>query len=437
MDDATAIISNCQSLLSSPQTLTETDARAAAAACEAWLNKNKRQPAITTYSRSGVSSNGLSFPPEILDAILRKIPYHQRRTLLSCSLVNNAWRRNSWAHYWKELRIPVPLAPIAGRYLLPFALEATKGIQVRMLSILSGPSDLVVKDLGLLLATPLFSGIRVLILDGSFGTFHALLALRSLPNLTYLRVYGLRDEPVAWEKYLRAWEKKLRLNEREEEEAWKIGLGNLKALDICMTEGATGGIMMDKLAMGLGAKLESLSLELTGDETKQRKTQLARVLQNVSQKCPRLVRLFLSCWDWSTDSLRRFVTTQHQLVHLILELDVHISDQLIQTIAASCVNLKILSFNAPNNSVATRDIYGDGTVTVNNMLDFVRHRGRDLEYLAFPNDSNSPLAFMNRADKLENLVLGEQDTVPQEIHDAAIARGVKLLPDASLPDYVD
>ncbi|KAJ3277978.1 hypothetical protein HK104_002763, partial [Borealophlyctis nickersoniae] len=78
--------------------------------------------------------------------------------------------------------------------------------------------------------------------------------------------------------------------------------------------------------------------------------------------------------------------------------------QLIRTIAASCVNLKFFSFYTGKNSVATslqHLVNGpflrglnimDGTVTVTDMLEFLRHRGRDLEHLTFNIAPNSPLA---------------------------------------------
>ncbi|KAJ3279851.1 hypothetical protein HK104_001121 [Borealophlyctis nickersoniae] len=401
MNDAVAIISVCQRLLSNLQTLTETDARAAVAACEAWLNKNN-------MSRP----TGFRFPPEILNAILRKIPYHQRHTLLSCSLVNKEWRRNSWPHYWKELAIHVPLAPTAS---VPWALPATKGIQVRKLSIFR-PSESVDigNDLALLFAMPLFSRIRVLNFGESrrLSTFHVLLALRSLPNLTYLHVYRLRDERVEWKE-------NLRLSERVEEETWRIGLGNLKAPTICMRDGSTGGIMLDKLAMGLGARLESLSMVLLNDETEQRRTRLARLLQNVSQNCPHLVHLSLICWRWSADFLRPFFTTQHQLADLNLLVDV--SDQLIQTILASCVTLKHFSF-AMRKDVPTRCLQhlangpflrslriinvgdtGDSTLTRKDILAFLRHRGRDLEYLVFPSDPHPLIPLAPLTEFLPNI----------------------------------
>ncbi|KAJ3279561.1 hypothetical protein HK104_001368 [Borealophlyctis nickersoniae] len=471
MDDAIAIISNCHRLLSRLQTLTEADARAAVAACKAWLNKNNPQSehTLTLVSRP----TGSRSPPEILNAILRKIPYAQRKTLLSCRLVNKEWQRNSWAHFWKEFKFysGQPLAPIAGRYLLPWALEATKGIQVRKLSLWSSPES-VEKDLALLLAAPLFNGIRVLLLGPHFSTFHVLLALRSLPHLTYLQLYCITDEPVAWGR-------NLRMSEREEEETWKLGLGKLKALDIHIHEyeGEMEWIMLDKLAMGLGANLESLSMIYPRhEETGQRGTQLARVLQNVSQNCPHLVNFEvilnpLSGPHWSTDSLNRFFTTQHQLVHL--RLFVNVSDQLIQTIAASCVNLKFFTFRPLQNGVANRSlqylatgpflrglhittsVFDDIPITVaeEGVLEFLRHRGRDLEYFKFPKDPNSRLAplneflpnvhafgiehagaysiedviaFINHADKLENLDIGIPDELPQEIRDVAIARGVRL-----------
>ncbi|KAJ3293001.1 hypothetical protein HK104_004846 [Borealophlyctis nickersoniae] len=98
------------------------------------------------------------------------------------------------------------------------------------------------------------------------------------------------------------------------------------------------------------------------------------------------------------------------------------------------------------------------------VLEFVRHRGRDLEYFKFPKDPSARIAplneflpnvrtfgiehegaystedviaFINHADKLENLYLGIPDEVPQEIRDVAIARRVRLTFKEYLPDYAE
>ncbi|KAJ3286401.1 hypothetical protein HK104_009054 [Borealophlyctis nickersoniae] len=118
------------------------------------------------------------------------------------------------------------------------------------------------------------------------------------------------------------------------------------------------------------------------------------------------------------------------------------------------------------------------TMAEKDILEFLRHRGRDLEYFRFPKDPNSRLAplieflpnvrtfsiepergyrtvdgtldvvepergyrtedvvaFINHADKLENLDIGIPGNVPQEIRDVAIARGVRLTCYEHMPDY--
>ncbi|KAJ3280810.1 hypothetical protein HK104_000391 [Borealophlyctis nickersoniae] len=94
------------------------------------------------------------------------------------------------------------------------------------------------------------------------------------------------------------------------------------------------------------------------------------------------------------------------------------------------------------------------------MLEYLRHRGRDLEYLQFPNAPNSSLpalheflpnirmfslwpskgyrtedlvAFIHHAPKLQRLQLGGGQTYPQAIRDVAIARGVELGAIGGLP----
>ncbi|KAJ3280568.1 hypothetical protein HK104_000579 [Borealophlyctis nickersoniae] len=87
------------------------------------------------------------------------------------------------------------------------------------------------------------------------------------------------------------------------------------------------------------------------------------------------------------------------------------------------------------------------------ILEFLRHRGRDLEYFVFlpaPNSRLAPLikvlpnsdhrtedviAFINNADKVENLFIRNLNNIPQEIHDVAIARGVKLVSGGFPPRY--
>ncbi|KAJ3279679.1 hypothetical protein HK104_001247 [Borealophlyctis nickersoniae] len=378
---------------------------------------------------------------------------------------------------WRDQR--KDLAAAARYFSFPWALEVTRGIKVRDFSVDEDWRESL-DDLPLLFATPIFSGIRVLSLMGDdVSTLHLLMALRSLPNLISLECDQLNDEPVDWGE-------NLQLDETKENEAWRVGLGNLRALSIVKRpsiESEPDGIMLDKLAAGLGAKLESLRLHHPL-EREQAKGQFGQLLRNLSDKCPNLVDFTFDSLDSLdtkvTDSLTRFISTQQQLVHL--SLTINVSDDLIGTIAASCLNLKYLEiwvgkyaktrcfqylgtgpylrglkiFQKTENAIAGEDITG-----------FLQHRGKNLEHFRFPNDNDqhcalAPLipflpnirdfgagqlgyryknedviAFLNGSKTLRSLQIGERGKIPKEVSDVAIARKVEL-PDYGfhMPDYV-
>ncbi|KAJ3299121.1 hypothetical protein HK104_009994 [Borealophlyctis nickersoniae] len=476
MNDAAAVITICSRLLSNLRTLTETDARAAVAACEAWLKENRRQPqALVSHSARS------RLPQEILNLILRKIPYElpKKTTLLACSSVNKEWRRISWRHVWKQFHLWNQRKDLAAaaRYLsFPWALEVTTGVEVRDLWIEDIRRESL-DNLALLLATPMFSGIRVMKLGWDVSTLHLLVALRSLPNLISLHCWQLIDWPVAWGE-------SLQLDETKENEAWRVGLGNLRVLSLEILDSEPDGFMLDKLAAGLGSKLESLRLHHPL-ETEQAKGQFGQLLRNLSDKCPNLVDFEFGANTKVTDSLTRFIRTQQQLVHLSLTSDRDVSDDLIRTIAASCLNLKCLKIwvgeyattrclqylatgpylralqirryytprLAESNAIAEKDI-----------VQFLQNRGKNLEHFEFPNDpkcalaplipflpnirnfgtqnkhrykSEDVIAFLNGAKTLRRFWIENPQKIPKKVSDVAIARKVELLDMDDMPDYVE
>ncbi|KAJ3285652.1 hypothetical protein HK104_009383 [Borealophlyctis nickersoniae] len=474
MDDAATIISTCSRLLSTLPTVTEADARAAGAACEAWLKEHYPQ-----LQHAVVSRRARRLPPEILNKIFRLLPYdyNQKAVLLACSSVNREWRRHGWPLVWREFQVRKPLAATACQFLLPWALEAAKGIHVRDLVVARTQDSL--DYLPLLLAAPIFTGLRCL----SFydvNPSHLLVAFRSLPNLTYLELRWPIDERVAGGSDL-GW------TEQEENETWANGLGNLKALYMVLS---TDDIMLEKLAMGLGSRLESLRIFLYnagGEVDWERQLVFDQFLSAVSQNCPNLADFELradepelDAWMIGSPSIQRFFTTQQQLVSLSLQ-QINVSDDMIRTVAASCVNLKILDVHEGDDvtsqcfqhlasapflqALAIHDFSGKRWAK-DAIVDFLRHRGRDLEYLRLPNDSYPALApfidllpnirylsvysnyfpgdkedviaFLSGARKLERLWIGSPGSkVPDQIREVAIARKVELAADEfKLPDYV-
>ncbi|KAJ3282282.1 hypothetical protein HK104_010977 [Borealophlyctis nickersoniae] len=244
-----------------------------------------------------------------------------------------------------------------------------KGMQVRFLQLLGDGEQL--DDLALLLAPPTFRGIRYLKLAGNCSTSHLLMAFRRLPNLIFFECYCLYDERVAWGRHLR-------LGEKEENEIWRMGLGNLKALQIPLRKFERGGILLQKLTIGLGPKLESLHLDIWPAETERYEEQdFAELFRNLPKNCPYLVDVSLTAWDMKdTNSLHRFLKTQQQLVRLTLRIK-H-SDELIRNIAASCPSLKDYgTLMTENNAIAEKDV-----------IEFLRQRGKDLIHLRSPNDND-------------------------------------------------
>ncbi|KAJ3265727.1 hypothetical protein HK104_006233 [Borealophlyctis nickersoniae] len=501
MNDAAAILSAYNRPLSSPQTLTETEARAAAAACAAWLKQNAvadhgssctARPTgyyIQSQQHAAPVSRPVRprLPSEVLDAIIREVADDKGwASLFACSLVNKEWRRKAWTRRWKWLVVGLrdpSLATTACRFLLPWALEAMKGTQVRVLEVICDEQQQL-DDLPLLLAPPTFRGIRRLDFTADdCSTLHLLMAFRTLPNLIFFECNELHDEPVAWGKHLR-------LGEKEENEIWRMGLGNLKVLRIHCMKFRRGGIMLQKLTTGLGPKLESLHLGLRNGETEHYEEQdFAELFRNFSKNCPYLVDF--SVYDWNmrdTNSLHCFVKTQQQLVYLTVAITLtnNLSDDLIRNIAASCLSLKYLRFTAGDNittrcfqHLATgpflralnvdrkhRTLVTDhNAIAEKDIIEFLRQRGKDLIYLQFPNDNDcsfaklneflpnirylfttSPsrssfrdqdvLAFLEGAKKLENLWIGDSSLISKEIRDVASARKVRLNC-ISFPSYVN
>ncbi|KAJ3285550.1 hypothetical protein HK104_009439 [Borealophlyctis nickersoniae] len=411
-------------------------------------------------------------PEEVVNLIFRKIPYDRlKTTLLACSSINKEWRRISWRHVWKQFSPSKDLAATARYFSYPWALQMTRGVEVRHFSDhRTGGLD----DLALLLATPMFSGIRFLSLGYDVSPLHLLMAFRSLPNLIFLGCIKLNDEPVAWGE-------NLRLDEKEENEAWRVGLGNLRALNIDIR---VYGIVLDKLATGLSAKLESLLLRLPAPVTEQQKGQFGQLLRNLSDNCPNLVDFFFDSFNMKvTDSFTRFISTQQQLVHLALSMSV--SDDLIGTIAASCRNLKSLKIWLGHNAtircfqhlatgpylraleiLRTRPASENNWIAEIDIVYFLQNRGENLEHFEFPNDPNCALAplipvlpnirnfgtqqpryryksqdiiaFLNGAKTLRRLWLGKNpQKMPKEVSDVAIARKVELLDYYTMPRYVE
>ncbi|KAJ3279920.1 hypothetical protein HK104_001071 [Borealophlyctis nickersoniae] len=177
----------------------------------------------------------------------------------------------------------------------------------------------------------------------------------------------MHDEPVAWGQHLQ-------LGEKEENEIWRMGLGNLKALHASI-QFRRGGIMLQKLTMGLGPKLESLHL---APGAEYREQDFAELLRNLSENCPYLVDFYLFDWNMKdTNSLHRFVKTQQQLVYLNLR--INLSDELIRTVAASCPTSR-------NWAILTCS---------QDVIEFLRQRGKDIIRLEFPNENDCSFAKLN------------------------------------------
>ncbi|KAJ3279939.1 hypothetical protein HK104_001060 [Borealophlyctis nickersoniae] len=395
MGDAATIISTCSRLLSNPRTVALADAHAAVAACQAWLKEHCRQSQHAVVSRRSRPR----LPPEILNKIFRRVPYDddQKAVLLACSSVNKEWRHYAWPHVWKKLEIrKKTLAYTVCQFSLPWALKATNGIHVRNLAV--ARTQELLDYLPSLLAAPIFTGLRCLCLwNSNLNLLHLLVAFRSLPNLICLQMHGLMQERRV------AWGGNLGLTEQEENEIWSIGFGNLKALCIRVE---TDGVMLEKVAMGLGSKLESLRMGLSGVHGG--KTVSPIFIDGVS-KLPEFGRFWAGMQDG-----RGF----HSAVP-------HIAD-------------------------------------------FLRQRGRNLQYLRLPYDSSRALAplakflpnirhfdaggwahwgcrstredviaFLNGVRKLECLWMGGPDDIPHQVWEVAVARKVEFRNDQfQLPDYV-
>ncbi|KAJ3280028.1 hypothetical protein HK104_000985 [Borealophlyctis nickersoniae] len=389
MNDAAAIISTCSRLLSRPRTLTETEALAAAAACDARLEQNQY---IQLQHEVQVSRPVRPrLPSEVLDAIIREIPYDKGwASLLACSSVNKEWRRKAWTRRWKEFVADItrtPLATIARRFLLPWALETMKGLQVRVLVV--PRNDEPLDDLSLLLAPPTFRGLRRLGLAGDCSTFHLLMAFRSLPNLIFFQCNELHDGPVAWGEHLR-------LGEKEQNEIWRMGLGNLKALVIHSMKFERGGIMLQKLTTGLGPKLESLHLRLENAEAEYHGQDFAELLRNLPKN-------FHNNAIAKKDVIKFLRERGKDLIHLEFPND---NDCSFAKLNEFLPNIRYLGTSLSRSSIRDQDV----------------------------------IAFLEGAKKLENLWMSDWNAgdslISEEIWDVASARDVELLP-ACFPSYTE
>ncbi|KAJ3270211.1 hypothetical protein HK104_004966 [Borealophlyctis nickersoniae] len=417
-------------------------------------------------------------PPETLNAVLRKISSYadaDRPTLISAASVSREWRRFGWPHVWKEFLIDGDgdgvdgdVAATARRFSLPWAQKVTRGIRVRDLGIFFADDERI-DALASLFAIPFFSGVRILNLhsSGSFTTFQLLVIFSSLPNLVSLMVGYLIDEPVNWGK-------NLRLAEKEENEIWQTGLGNMKALRIGMMEqSVTGGIMLQKLALGLGERLELMHVGLKDPGTDHWENQRAQLLQNLSDNCPHLVDLLFE--GWNANSLQPFLKTQRQIVQLSL-IDRNVSESFLSTIAASCTNLRFLEIGADDNIPSAiykhlskfpflhgLSIHGDRLIGETDIVDFLRCRGKDLEYLNFPPGRigafpglveflpnirhfsswhqypfEDVITFIHGAPKLESLQIWHPEKMPSDVCGIAEERDVRLHSKRhfEMPNYV-
>ncbi|KAJ3294463.1 hypothetical protein HK104_003571 [Borealophlyctis nickersoniae] len=337
MDDAASVILACRRLLAQ-ETWTVSEARAALAACDGWLNKYTQQPQLASRKPCRV-------PTELVVSILRNFRHKEDRktTLLTCRLVNKEWQQLAWTRFWYRVQ-DKSAQGAASRLLHPWAVDTLKGIRVRKLNL---AKDFTIDDLrlsrglGVLLGSAMMRGIRMMRVSTItasqvFVIFRSLAWLVALDVLT-VRVDSVEGAPMDDQEceggnlWRRLWKDKDRAT-------WKAGFGNLKLLSMGVewgVEDQAGLDFMDTMAASLGAELESLSVIVPFYTPA-----LNSFLHNLAGRCPNLrnfevVKLF--------EELHQFPLFLGSVPHLVhLGLTDGASDSMILAVT-TCVHLKYLT----------------------------------------------------------------------------------------------
>ncbi|KAJ3285776.1 hypothetical protein HK104_009334 [Borealophlyctis nickersoniae] len=237
-------------------------------------------------------------PAEIIVSILRNFSGDDAITedaLLTCRLVNKAWKQEAWARFWYEVAEGSTQSAVR-RFLDPAALKIMKGVQLVALSV-------AVQN------EPINWNCR----NGAEGC----------------RVVGMCKD--------------------KEDEVWKAGFGNLKALDI-FREGEPVGEFDFLDVVDLGAQLEYLGISDEDDEREE--TRRDSFCRKVVDKCPNLK----GC-DYPWDTLPPPPHFSNQLLSRLVYLSLMTrSDDMWKSVAATCVHLKYLNI-----------LYGEQGITHNSL----------------------------------------------------------------------
>ncbi|KAJ3299848.1 hypothetical protein HK104_006585 [Borealophlyctis nickersoniae] len=367
MDDAASVILACRRLLSQ-QTWTETEARAALAACDGWLNKyTQPQP---------VSPKPCCVPTELVISILRQFRKEDRKTtLLTCRLVNKEWQQLAWARFWYIVDDKTAQRT-ASRLLHPWAVDTLKGIQVRKLDIAKTPDLGASKGLGVLLGGAMMRGIRVLRVSPLTAS-QLFVIFRSLPWLIALDVLGLRVDSVEGASMVNqeceggnVWRQ---LWKEKDRAIWKAGFGNLKSLSIAVhwrADNQAGLDFVDTMAASLGTELKSLSVGLHSQPPA-----LNSFLSKLAGRCPNLGDFEVMRFSEILHQFPHFLESVPHLVHLSLTDGA--SDLMILAITtirhlANGTFLKFFEYGWEGESASPKEEHYES---------FLKERGRCLEVL--------------------------------------------------------
>ncbi|KAJ3277460.1 hypothetical protein HK104_003272 [Borealophlyctis nickersoniae] len=412
MSDIESIVSECKRLLTN---LGEEEARAAAAAWDLWLSKHQKQrPTVKSGPR--IPSKGGRVPLEIVLYILRNIRgdgkdqkevlQDQKRKLLACRLVNRQWREIAWGLFW--YRVHVPTADHAVQKLLhPWAVDALHGIQVRALDIKGN-----LNGLGPLLGAPWMGGIRILTLSMAVAITRSqlLMVFENLPNLISLRAMICSHSNDPDQHTMRTKEELLWLTrQKKEDEIWRRGFGNLKALVIQLEDISVALDLLGRMAVSTGLKMESLDIGISV-LNRTLPEGLDSLISKIGKNCRNLKSF--TALHLTVTSIRSFI--QSQLVYLSLW-DVK-CDELMEHIIGTCVNLKYLELlDCPGVAEALQYLakgpflYGstiDATEGLENqdaLLSFLTKRGSSLRTLAVWQSGQDDRWFQSVAKAAPNL----------------------------------
>ncbi|KAJ3278221.1 hypothetical protein HK104_002549 [Borealophlyctis nickersoniae] len=328
MDEAASVILACRRLLAQQ---TETEARAAVAACDVWLDKYQyTQPRL-------VSRKPCRVPTELVISILRHFRRKEDRktTLLTCRLVNKEWQQLAWTRFWYTVT-DHSAQGAASRLLHRWAVDVLKGVQVRKLQI-AGSN----RGIGVLLAGAMMGGIRMLSVP-QIKASQLFVIFRSLPWLVALEVEVVWVDSVEGASMDdqeceggNVWRQLWKDNDRA---IWKAGFGNLKSLSIDVEWDAHNDAALDfvdTMAASLGTELKSLSVGMTTEPPT-----LNSFLHKLAGRCPNLKDFEVSQSSGDLPQFPHFLESLPYLVHLSLTFGV--TDLMILA-ATKCVHLKYLT----------------------------------------------------------------------------------------------